>query len=334
MSKTLTLITEVVTGIGMLSDQDLDQVFLSAEQPSELIGVGDLEWNLLREAWESGEFGHKFDAAFEDGRYFLHSADGLRDRHPRLIEWKGPHQPPEHDPLPADLRIDNVFIISCKNLSKILMNPSPMSLFRTALTSDSNTGSDWYAEIARGELQGLYLAAITYLDLRGFPDLPIDLSRPQRDILKKRLERRWPDELSEEVEVFIRAVSERSAQSLEGTLESHRDKERFYWKLLRLHSSPYFIMGRQPSGAMRLRVLTPWDFRRTYEFRDLRVIADTAGQPQVKWEAEIEDLGTSEVRIVSGHIEIRWSHGKFCGAPEAKIYLDTPHEQVCGYLPI
>ena len=31
-------------------------------------------------------------------------------------------------------------------------------------------------------------------------------------------------------------------------------------------------------------------------------------------------------------MEIRWSHRPFCGPPEAKIYLDTPHEQVPGYL--
>jgi hypothetical protein len=34
---------------------------------------------------------------------------------------------------------------------------------------------------------------------------------------------------------------------------------------------------------------------------------------------------------VDGHVEVRWSHGRFCGPPEAKVYLDTPHQAVPGY---
>ena len=37
---------------------------------------------------------------------------------------------------------------------------------------------------------------------------------------------------------------------------------------------------------------------------------------------------------VEGHVEVRWSHGRFLGAPEAKVYLDTPHRQVPGYHPL
>jgi len=37
------------------------------------------------------------------------------------------------------------------------------------------------------------------------------------------------------------------------------------------------------------------------------------------------------VRQVGGHVEIRWSHGQFGGNPEAKVYLDTPHNDVPGY---
>jgi len=33
-------------------------------------------------------------------------------------------------------------------------------------------------------------------------------------------------------------------------------------------------------------------------------------------------------------VEVRWSHGRFAQAPEAKVYLDTPHTKVPGYLQI
>jgi hypothetical protein len=38
-----------------------------------------------------------------------------------------------------------------------------------------------------------------------------------------------------------------------------------------------------------------------------------------------------DARTISGHVEIRWSHGRFVGWPEAKVYLDTPHAEVPGY---
>ena len=37
---------------------------------------------------------------------------------------------------------------------------------------------------------------------------------------------------------------------------------------------------------------------------------------------------------VGGHVEVRWSHGRFGGLPEAKVYLDTPHARVPGYFPL
>jgi len=37
---------------------------------------------------------------------------------------------------------------------------------------------------------------------------------------------------------------------------------------------------------------------------------------------------------VQGHVEIRWSHGRFSGAPEAKVYLDTPHANVPVFHPL
>jgi len=57
----------------------------------------------------------------------------------------------------------------------------------------------------------------------------------------------------------------------------------------------------------------------------------SGGQPRVGWEAVVRDRTSHEVHSVMGHVEIRWSHGRFGGLPEAKGYLDTPHHLVPGY---
>jgi hypothetical protein len=36
--------------------------------------------------------------------------------------------------------------------------------------------------------------------------------------------------------------------------------------------------------------------------------------------------------VVAGRVEIRWSHGRFSGAPEAKVHLDTHPHEVAGYV--
>ncbi len=80
---------------------------------------------------------------------------------------------------------------------------------------------------------------------------------------------------------------------------------------------------------------TPWDLRVSHRFVSFRHWAEQdRGQPIVSWEATYVDLRTSARVSVAGHIEVRWSHGKFAQAPEAKVYLDTPHHTVPAYVPL
>jgi hypothetical protein len=54
----------------------------------------------------------------------------------------------------------------------------------------------------------------------------------------------------------------------------------------------------------------------------------------VAWRAVVRHRASGRTADVDGHVEVRWSHGRFSGAPEAKVYLDTPHERVPGYWPL
>ena len=108
------------------------------------------------------------------------------------------------------------------------------------------------------------------------------------------------------------------------------------WRLLRLQSAPYFVLGESASGEpLRFRVGTPWDFRTRFELTTFAVDPATGrDQPVVGWAAVVRDRERGEERTVSGHVEVRWSHGRFTRVPEAKVYLDTPHHRVPGYFPL
>lgn len=330
MSKEKTLISEVVTGLGTIGRLSLEEGMNLDSPPKEIEGVDAQTWKALVDLYFAGAYLPQFHEAFAHGRYFLNSEQGLRGRQPVLVEWKGPHRPPEQDPVPCDLRIDHVFTISCKNLSKVLRNSSPTSLFRSALREPA-PGIDWYHEVASQEYLKLYEKVLYTFNLKGFPKSPIELDRPQRNLLKKTLIDGWPGEVKNEVDDFTAAVSARSALELNAVLTRKSDKVNFYWKLMRLHSAPYFILGTQRSGPTRLRVHTPWDFQRCFALEDLEIYPEDVGQPQVAWRAVFSNISSGEETVTRGHFEIRWSHGKFCGAPEGKVYLDTPHHEAAGY---
>ena len=104
------------------------------------------------------------------------------------------------------------------------------------------------------------------------------------------------------------------------------------WRLLRIGSAPYFVLGSAAGRTLRLRIATPWDWRQAYELRRFDVWGDDAGQPVVRWTAQVRERASGEVHEVAGHVEVRWSHGRFGGPPEAKVYLDTAHHLVPGYV--
>ena len=66
----------------------------------------------------------------------------------------------------------------------------------------------------------------------------------------------------------------------------------------------------------------------------LDILAARSGQPQVNWSATYVELATTRRRTVQGHVEVRWSHGRFAQPPEAKVYLDTPSDELPGYFPL
>jgi hypothetical protein len=107
--------------------------------------------------------------------------------------------------------------------------------------------------------------------------------------------------------------------------------EAMVWRLLRIGSAPYFVLGSSAERSLRLRIATSWDWRQHFQLGSISLEPQRGGQPRVGWHAVVRDRTSAETCEVTGHIEVRWSHGRFGGLPEAKGYLDTPHHLVPGY---
>lgn len=338
-----TEITEITTGLAMLGLGDLDWA-LDA-RPAQVVGVGEEQWSRLAEARRAGTHGDDFARAWANGLAFLQAEQALRSRVPSRVEWKGPDKLPLPSDVPADLRVDFVYLVSCKYLSKVLHNLAPAGLFEGALRGPVTKAGDWFAAIAPAELQEFYAAARRELSKAELPDpahlshLPErvgDLARAGRDVLKAALGRSLPPPLTDAYAGLARAVAERSADRWSAALGDRTDRERLLWRLLRLGGAPYFVLGASSptSPPMRLRIDTPWDWQQRYRLRAFEVWPEPAGQAVVRWQASVTDREAGTDVGVRGHVEVRWSHGRFSGNPEAKVYLDTPHAAVPGYHPL
>ncbi len=337
MADIRTEVTEIVTGLAMLGYRELDHAL--GVRPRLVSNVTEDHFDRLIDARESGKYTDEFETAWANGQLFAYSQEGLRGRAPWWLEWKGPHRPPAYEQIPADLRIDHVYLISCKYGSDILMNASPSHLFERVLAERrSSRASDWYQAVSPDAYQDLWSRcreafAAGDVDVGPVPEQACELTPADRKAIKPAFRSRaWPsDEAAEAYKWLAIDVSNQSATIWKENLR--RDPEEMLWRLLRFAPSPYFVLGRSSDGCpLHYRVATPWDFRQLYTLKAFDAWGDAVGQPLVRWRAEIVSEETGESSAVEGHVEVRWSHGRFGGMPEAKIYLDTPHHQVPGYL--
>ncbi len=330
MSNDKTVVTELATALGILN---AERDKLAAKSLPKIVGVDKKSWAVVFEAASGGEHGALFEIAFANGEYFRSATHALRGRSPINVEWKGRHKSVGDEATPADLRVDHVYLVSCKYDSDILLNSSPTALFNRLLTGGQGRRSkvDWYHETAPSEYQGYYEEALNLIGVLGFPALVTDLERSHRDALKV-LGRQSSPALDEAAGRFYQKVSEVSAQRWKQRMTvDETDDVRMLWRLLRIGSAPYFVLGSATDGPKRIRVATPWDWSRRYELNSLQIDPGNSGQPTVTWKAIYDDKMTSIRGTVSGFVEIRWSHGKFGGFPEAKIHLDPNSSEVPGY---
>ena len=332
MADLRTEITEIVTGLATLGAADVDAAL--ARHPAELVHVDAATWDRLVRARSERSHDHEFLAAWNNGRAFLCSEQALRGRIPAVVEWKGAHRDPGDVAVPSDLRIDHVYLVSCKYRSSVLMNASPWALFDQHLRGGpARADGDWFDEVAPREHQELYrLVRQRNGSELNLPESVAALSKAQRRELRRRIPKEWDRDGAAAYAELCRVASAESARRWRGGLTSPKERSAMLWRLLRLSAAPYYVLGTSRRDSLRLRVDTPWDWARDHRLVGLDIEAADGGQPRVDWHARVVGRVDGDQRDVFGHVEVRWSHGRFGGPPEAKVYLDTAHHRVPGYV--
>ncbi len=260
--------TELGTALGTLPFPDPASAL--AARPDQLHIDGEA-WDRFGSLHGSGRYAAELSRAFANGRALLEAPDGLRGRTPRSVEWTGGRRPPGDEVAPIDLRIDHVYLVSCKYESDILANVSPARIFDGLLaTTGSWDRGDWYDAVAPVEYAELYRACVRATGLSGMAPEPAGCSKEQLATLRAALPgRTYPDTDSRAAYTRLCvAVSTASAHRwCERLATSGLAPETMLWRLLRIGSAPYFVLGhdRRSGRPARFRIASPWDWREEFE---------------------------------------------------------------------
>ena len=70
--------------------------------------------------------------------------------------------------------------------------------------------------------------------------------------------------------------------------------EAMLWRLLRIGSAPYFVLGSSAERSLRLRIATSWDWRQHFSSVAIYLEPQRGGQPRVGWHAVVRDAHSAE----------------------------------------
>ena len=253
------------------------------------------------------------------------------------ITWCGPQQQAATTSASKDLVAANV-PISVKNESNVVLNPSPYNLFITIPSGSmpaTNT-ENWYEMTDSGGIADLYAYVQEPSGLaipRMFSEFERVASREDRDGLQeyiKNLNGEAKAEFTRRYRQMCRNVSTVSAnrfnQNFQTALNSNiRNSvlENIVKQFFRVNGVPYILVGLDKHRPFGLQIPDMTGWKRNWKIASLTASPDLArGQSVVDICMVVEEKTTKINHSMDFHVEIRWSHGKFCGNPEAKLYKE------------
>jgi hypothetical protein len=265
------------------------------------------------------------------------------------LKWVGPEQQAATTSAAIDLRAANI-PISVKNDSNVVLNPSPDNLFISLPSGRIPTShtENWYHETAPRDIENLYQFAKEHTGLpldTDFITFDKNATRGERKAIQQAIKQFDPITLADFTELYLamcHKVAEESANifnlNFRETLQSRTRSavlESIMSRFFRLDAISYILTGidRGEIFACEIPDLTSWKSK----WKVLRVHASPdlqRRQSVVKIDVVVQEKLSRSQHQFQFHSEVRWSHGKFCGNPEAKLYKDFAWTDVPFFSPI
>jgi len=253
------------------------------------------------------------------------------------LSWSGPDKLAPSVSSSQDLLVLKTIPISVKVNSNVVYNLSPPNLFESVPRGQAfiSKGENWFLKCAGQELQELYaIPAQMSCELpESVEEFESKASREDRNILKyaiRDLREEAACQFNEKYVKMCHRVAEVSAKLFNDSYaETAGSKARssltdnIIKAFFRVNSVQYLLAGIDNGSPFAVMVPSITNWRKRWILHGVNAQPDyNREQCVVNFQIECREKKTKEPVFFKFHSEIRWSHGKFCGNPEAKLYKE------------
>ena len=272
-------------------------------------------------------------------RQWLQSEKQIKNPH---VVWTGMEKQNDGSPVAQDLIIaDTQIRISVKEDAHLFQNPSPVKVFQKWPSGDfqPSRDADWFLKIAPTELNNYYSACGGF-KITGFvstEDYYLNSSQESRKPFSKYVAFLHKDKNESVMNAYKKLchkVSQDSAntfnENISKTFMEEKGTDAFskaisplFSTFFKIDSIEYILCGTENKTAFAILVDTLENWMNDFAVLDIKATALESGQPEVL--ITFTFLKKSNFQRFNYNVksEIRWSHGKFCGNPESKLYRDS-----------
>lgn len=255
---------------------------------------------------------------------------------PRGIAWTGKDNIAGVVSVAKDLEILN-FRISVKENADVFINGSPLTVFEDlpqGLFGQKKRGEDWFIKTAKRELEDYYCLCRRHLSIKDKFKTVASFYANKDKSYKKRfgkqvalLHKTKNAEILFAYQSMCNKVSLVSSEMFNQNLSNFKSNytssgalQPIFHYFFKINGIKYIIAGTEKNKPFASLLEDSTNWTRRYSFIDINAKPKIAGQPEVLLVFLFKDKTTNEVFKIPLKVEIRWSHGKFCGNPEAKVY--------------
>ncbi|MFM7468359.1 MAG: hypothetical protein ACKO37_02520 [Vampirovibrionales bacterium] len=255
------------------------------------------------------------------------------------VHWLGKHTTEAGMTVAKDIQVAD-WRISVKENAHVFINGSTLTVFEDIPMGGlgrKRHGSDWFSTVAAEAYQDYFYACQRYT--QGFSshasvqDFYARTSKQERkafSVAVAELHKKPSHDISELSSLYLtfcHQVSQQSAQYFNHRLayaSTGHPQEKLmsvlYHYFFKLNGSKYILAGSDHKKPFAVLVPSSSEWQTNYMLHDVKAIPKYSGQPEVILRFFLQDLVTQELFELDLKVEVRWSHGKFCGNPEAKVY--------------
>ena len=256
------------------------------------------------------------------------------------VTWTGKEKIKEYGAVGHDLFIDAVDLrISVKENAQLFQNPSPFKVFEKWPKGifEQSRDSDWFIYTALEELNNYYLKC-SGDKISGYKDILSYYQNVGGKGKRKKFSTYVADlhsasnaEVLSAYDKLCRKVSNKSAEIFNSNitasltasnkqLSKNKALAKLFAFYFRLDGNRYTLCGTENSASFAVEVTDLKNWEENFEILEVTAEALTRGQPEVLLSFEFLDKKNQKKFIRKIRSEVRWSHGKFCGNPEGKLY--------------